>query len=433
MRRYGMVLGIGALWLAVTALALGIAVTPPASAGVGISDSRAETGAQLAPPAPAAGSFQGSAEWTIGSMTFESRYPDGFAFRLQASSSGGAIVSARVEWQHRPHNRPNQPITIRRADGAIDPATGEIVATWTPSGSTAVPPWVGVYYRWKLRDEAGNEYVTEQASAEYADTSREWARTETDEVSVFASDLPDNMGDLVAEAMAAQHQKYLDGWGGTLPYRPRVILFGDFDAWLAWQVGHQDTTGLGVIRVGVTSDEWGGTVQVLYGPPEELAYGTVVHEVEHLYQAEFLAGRLAFTPGWFIEGDATFYQLDSTPDLAVEYVAQKVRAGQLPPLLQGNGPTTVGQNALDGYYIGYQFFAWLDEKWGIAMHRQIMELLADDLPFLDALEQATGMSAAELEREWRIWLGASPDAPTLVPTWTPPPFLPTPTLMQFGK
>ncbi len=420
MRRRAIVVGIPLIL--VTLLAV-VAVTPPVNA----SDRSVPAGGAALPR-------QNAAEWIVESQAFESRYPNGFVFTLRASSSGGAIVSARVEWIHRPNIRPNQPITVRRADGEIDPATGDIVAVWTPTQSTAVPPWVGVYYRWLLRDEAGNEYETDQFFAEYADEGNEWDRHESDDVLVFSTGLPDDMGELVVEAMAFQRQKYLDGWGQALPYRPRVILFGDFDTWLEWQVGHQDTTGLGLVRVGVTSDEWGGTVQVLYGTPEELAYGTVLHEIEHLYQREFLAGRISFTPGWFIEGDASFYQADDEiHPVATGYVQRLVQGGKLPVLLQGSGPTTVGENALHGYYMGYKFFEWLDMQWGIDIHREIMNLLAQDVPFTDALEAATGVTVLELESEWRMWLGAPGIVPTLVPTWTIPSFLPTPTLMQFGS
>ena len=423
MKRHTTVVGITGGLVVLMVLALSVAFTP-----------RADAGLQVDTPQEVAAPRFNEADWTIVSQAFESRYPNGFAFTLEASSSAGPIVSAEVEWVHRPHIRANEPLTVRRAEGEIDPNTGQIVAVWEPTQGTAVPPWVGVYYRWTLRDEAGNEFETEQYSGEYADEGNAWDRHESDDVLVFSTGLPANMGELVVEAMAFQRQKYIDGWGQELPYRPRVILFGDFDTWLEWQVGHQDTSGLGVVRVGVTSDEWGGTVQVLYGTPEELAYGTVLHEVEHLYQREFLAGRVSFTPGWFIEGDATFYQADDEIDrVASRYVQNLVQSGQLPVLLQGDGPTTVGENALHGYYMGYKFFQWLDMNWGIEMHRKIMNLLAEDWPFTDALEAATGMSVLELESAWRTWLGAPGVVPTLVPTWTLPSFLPTPTLMQFGS
>jgi hypothetical protein len=73
--------------------------------------------------------------------------------------------------------------------------------------------------------------------------------------------------------------------------------------------------------------------------------------------------------------------------------------------------------------MGFTFFTWMNEKWGMEMHLTIMTLLGQDMPYKDAVEQATGMSMLDLEREWRAWLGAPTDVPTLVPTWTPPAFM----------
>jgi hypothetical protein len=393
----------------------------------------ADANAQEDAPAPPVSDSppQDTAAWTVDQMTFESNYPDGFTFRIQASSSGGPIVSARAEWTHRPNTRPDRPLQVRRADGEIDFETGLITATWSPTGSSnRIPPWVGVDYHWQLRDEAGNEFITEMAFAEYEDNSKDWIRLEADEVIVFSNGLPEEIPEMVVEAMAVQRQKYEDGWGQLLPYRPRVILFGDMDTWLEWQTGYQDTSGLGVIAIGWTSDVWGGTTQVLYGSSEDLAYGTVLHEVEHLYQSEFLAARISFTPGWFIEGDAVFYQMDDRY-YAVNYVTSLINAGRLPVLLQGTGPTIIGENALHGYYMGYTFWAYLEERWGLEIHRTIMDLLAEDMPFVDAMEQATGMSIEELESGWRVSLGAPAQVPTLIPTWTPAfPVIVTPTPMK---
>ncbi|MCD4684516.1 MAG: hypothetical protein K8S97_01085 [Anaerolineae bacterium] len=205
----------------------------------------------------AAAQDAGTAEWTISRMDFTSVYPRGFQFVLDAESSGGPIVSARVVWQHRPTNRANEPVRVRRATGEIDMESMIITATWEPSGATNVPPWVAVYYAWELRDEAGNEYVTERQMAEYADASRVWTRLETDDAIIFSEGMVAGAGELVAEALAATRQKYLDGWGGTLPYKPRIILFHDFDTFNEWRINAIDTSGLGYVSVGVTSDAWG--------------------------------------------------------------------------------------------------------------------------------------------------------------------------------
>ena len=97
-------------------------------------------------------------------------------------------------------------------------------------------------------------------------------------------------------------------------------------------------------------------------------------------------------------------------------------------------PSVSGDTPRLGYDIGYSFFEWLRvTSGGLDAHATIMALLGEDVPFFDALEQALGRTTTEIERDWRLWLGASADAPTLVPTWTPPPFLTPPTPMQFGN
>lgn len=371
-------------------------------------------------------------EWAVTQMDFTSLYPRGFRFQLAAESGGGAIVSARVVWQHRPTNRANEPIRVRRAIAEYDEESGVFTATWEPSGSTNVPPWVAVYYAWELRDEAGNEYVTDRQMVEYADESRVWTRLETDDAIIFSEGLPAMVGEMVASALAQNRQKYLDGWGATLPYKPRIILFHDRASFDEWRVDAIDTTGLGYVTVGITSDAWGGTAQVLYRSYEELAYETVLHEVEHMHQYEYLhPGRTKYTPGWFVEGDARFYEV-SPNQFDVDLVRDLAVTGQLPTLLQGTGPTVSGEDSLRGYAMGFMFWRFLIERWGMDIHLELMELLNDDLALNEALEIATGLDPLTLETDWRTWLGAvNPVPPTLVPTPTMLPFPPSPT--PFGQ
>jgi hypothetical protein len=49
------------------------------------------------------------------------------------------------------------------------------------------------------------------------------------------------------------------------------------------------------------------------------------------------------------------------------------------------------------------------------------------------LEQVLGLPLLEIENRWREWIGAPGPAPTLIPTWTLPPFPPTVTPFQFNN
>jgi len=410
-RRGALAVVIPLFLVAVLSLALLNQVTPQASAR------------GVEPQVLAAPAAQNSATWTITDDVFTSKYPHGFKFSIQASSSGGAIERVRVIW-NKATLRATETRQVYAIDAELD--EGTYLASWEPDATQMLPPWSLLAYHWEFRDAAGNVYETEPVQVEYADNTQPWQRSESDDAIVFTLDLQDGVRQDVLDALAQQRDKYLAVWGAPLPYRPRIVLFGDLDAWNAWRTVPQ--YGSGVV-VGQTFDQWGVIAQVAYPTPNsdtlyELAYATVPHETEHLYQGEFLSGRNRNdVPGWFIEGDATFFQIAQYED-PLGYIRGRAADDTLPRLLTDNpadAPRTDGDNWMDGYYGGYTFFLWLEETTGgLTAEAQAMKLLAQDAPFMSTLEQVTGMTTDQIERAWRVWLGAPAEPPALIPTWTPP-------------
>jgi hypothetical protein len=408
--------------VAVLSLALLNQITPQASAR------------SVEPPVVAQAVAQNSATWTITDDLFTSKYPAGFSFSIKASSSGGPVERARLIW-NKATLRATETRQVYAIDAELVTKSGMYYAAWEPDTTKMLPPWSLFAYHWEFRDAAGNVFETEPVQTEYADTTHGWKRSESDDAIVFTLDLQDSVRQDALDALAQQRDKYLAVWGAPLPYRPRIVLFGDLSAWDAWRTVPE--YGSGTV-VGQTFDEWGVIAQVAYPAPNEetlreLAYATVPHETEHLYQGEFLSGRhRGDMPGWFIEGDATFFQITQYED-PLGYIRSRAADNSLPRLLTDNpadAPRIDGDEWMDGYYGGYTFFLWLEETTGgLDAEAQAMKLLGDDAPFLDTLEQVTGMTTDQIERGWRVWLGAPADPPTLVPTWTPPamPWISTPT------
>lgn len=375
------------------------------------------TGASAVAQDDAGSGKEATAVWTVGELTFESRYPRGFVFTAEISSSAGPIVRGRVIWSHAPGTQKSRPVEV-------DPATGRLIASWEPGPGESAPPWLGLTYIWSVGDAAGNSFETEPRYAEYADNSRSWIRSESDDIIVFSQGLPPEVNDLTLAAMAEQRETYRAAWGDLLPYKPRAILFGDWEAWNEWQVGVSSAR-----YAGLTRSEWGGTVQRGSASDlRQLAYGTVLHEIAHLYQDAFTVMPAG---SWFTEGNATFFELERYYDYegAVRALAA---AGELPALLDGAGPGVSGRNARRGYDIGYTFWKWLVNNYGLEGHRELVTLIDRGVRRNDAIEQVTGLPLAEVERRWRVWLGASPIPPTLIPT-PPFTFLPSPTPYSPGK
>lgn len=349
----------------------------------------------------------GDAEWTFEEPTFASNYPNGFEFTARVSSSKADIQDATVVWSHAPRN-------LSRRSAEYDETTGLFKAVYDNSEST--PPWVAVNYRWLLTDTAGNTFRGEWiVGEEYTDDSHEWERFESEDIIVFVeAGLPDETGQQTLDAMAAQRETYRQAWGDVLSYRPRAILFSSRDSFVEWRQGQTNPS-----VIGQTDASWGGIVQVISsrGGVIDLAWGTVLHEVGHLYQSEFVLTGLP-TGTWQNEGNATLFEIYQMYDYE-QRVRNLAANNQLPALLIGTGPSQAsrGPDGIGrlGYDMGYAFYKWFVEFYGLDGHRQLIETLGPSVGFNEALELVTGLPVTEIERRWRIWLGATPDAPTLIP------------------
>lgn len=387
--------------------------TPTQSSGAGTTALIADDTNPYDEPAE----YTGDAEWTLTDLTFQSNYPNGFEFHAKPTSSKGTVVSASVQWSHNPH------ADRARAIGEVD-ATGIATAIWDAT-SNRVPPWVAVNYRWSFTDSAGNSYQTEWIlGAEYEDTTRQWTRAESEDIIVFIEDgLTQEVIDMTFDAMEERRPDFIALFGRQLAYKPRAILFFDYDTFLEWRGVTVNTNN--TILAGQTTDYWGATVQAfLFGDLEEMTFGTVPHEIAHLYQADLYDFR---APGWWIEGNATYFEISKGYDYE-QRVRDLAFFYDIPPLLQGLGPVPndlgPDERGRLGYDMGYTFNEWLIDNYGPEAHLQIVQLLEEGVyrnesdEFNVILEQITGLSIAEIERRWRTWLGASPEAPTLIPTPT---------------
>lgn len=370
------------------------------------------------------GTSVGTANWIISESAFRSNYPDGFTFAVNASSDQGEIVTASVVWSHTPYE-------LQRREARSVPNNGRITLPVILPDPLA--PFAAVNYYWSFIDSEGNRFRTNWIVGNefLPDNPEEWTRVESEDIIlVLENELPDELIDMTLDAMEQQRSTFKAAWGGVLSYKPRVVLFAD-------QTEFSRVFGnfFGSI-IGRTDSKWGATVQVVTDDDlTDLAYGTVPHEIAHLYQFD-VVGESGFPAGsWLSEGNATLFELSQQYDY-IARVKNFAARGELPSLLLGSYDTlfatTIGSDGLGrlGYDVGYSFFHWMITTYGLDSHRVMVEALAEGVERNAAIEQAIGMSALEIETAWARWLGAEGPAPT-PPPLTEMRFPPTPT--PFGQ
>jgi hypothetical protein len=374
--------------------------------------------------------------FSIQNLSYISRYPAGLEFKLTILPPDGEEIAA---------------VTLLYefaggARGRIQAQPTAVENEWigVPFDTHGLPPWQVMDVNFRISTISGLSVETTPVMVEYYDPTRPWWRAESQDAIVYWFDFPRELGDEVMKAIAAVRGKYEAGFGGLLSYRPRVIIFPPGDAIGEYQAGGQNnprttgsannTTQSAVLRVrGLEIEDI--RKDCIWNEPRDLnwqmrfAASVTTHEIAHLYQYEFFN---ATGPAWWIEGQATFFELDSGPfDARMRHLATYEDLSTL----QGQGPSgMVGTPASDGcthlgYEMGTSFINWLVNSYGgYDTHRQIVELMARNISLDAALEQVTGISFIELEKQWRAYLGLNPE-PVIIPTPTfaLPPFLLTPT------
>lgn len=314
-----------------------------------------------------------------------------------------------------------------------------------PYDRGGLAPWMTMDVFWRVAFGAEGVAQTEPINVQYTDPTREWFRMESDDVIAYWFDFSEELGTVVAEAFVAVRARYLEAFGEFLPFKPTVVIFPPGELLGEFRVGGQinpRTTGFAV------SDSFAAVLRIRGLEIEELrqdciwneprdeewqmrfAASVATHEVGHLYQFEFGGG--AAGPTWWVEGQATYLELEMGP--VEERLRALVAAGEDLFTLQGTGPPgMVSMAASDGcthlgYEMGAHFINYIVNRFGPEAHATIVDNIL--LMSLDeAIELATGVPLSQLERDWRAYLGANPE-PNIIPT-QPMMFPPTPT--PFGQ
>ncbi len=359
--------------------------------------------------------------FTFTGMTFQSSYPTGMTFTVAITPPENVTIrDVALEYTFTNTGDRGEPAEI--SQGA-EPNTW-VATLYALRGMT---PWHKIDASWRVRTTDGSTINTALLHAIYYDPTREWYRAESDDILVYWFGVSDELGRYVIDAMARNREKYREGFGILLPYRPVAIIYPPGGVWNEYKAGVAiDDTDFG--STGTIIEAPGSTVQRVRtlepaairkdciwnpaNPDQEFQFNqaasTTVHEVAHLYQHELgISG-----PTWWVEGQATFFE--TFPEYPVHDRLRKLaelRNGDFPSF-QGEGPGGGAYTASeDGcthliYDMGSSFMLWLvDAHGGLETYLAIVNEMEHGATLEQALQTATGVPMLDLENEWRAFLG----------------------------
>ncbi|PJF44680.1 MAG: hypothetical protein CUN55_02700 [Phototrophicales bacterium] len=379
-------------------------------------------------PAEVIGPFE------ISETTATSNYPHGAIFTVAIHSE--LAISNVTLFVRYPHGSGTRAIA-ERVDA--DSTQWRALLYDTPGQ----PPWQEFDFYWSITATNGEFAETTSQFFVYDDPTRVWFKSETPLLRLYWFGYDESFGQVAQEAVYAVRERHEQGFGRGLTYTPIAVLFPDLTTFAEFQAGGESGVRR---RAGFTSNDLGMTVQrfldlgnssscPLYPHPEEQTLewlydytATVItHEITHLYQYD----NNIIGPTWFIEGGATWF---SSNPLRGRQEGLRDRAPDDDlPTLQGVGPsssafTPNGCNALV-YWMGTSFHNYIYGAYGMDTIATWYDLVSRNFSMDDALVEATGKTLAELERDWRLYLGLNPEV--FVRPTDPYQFPPTPT--PFGS
>ncbi|MGD1997037.1 MAG: peptidase MA family metallohydrolase [Anaerolineae bacterium] len=338
-------------------------------------------------------------------QSVESHFPDNMTFQLSVRSDAGDIVEAtlylEVGWAEAIELVVPEPFT---------PAPEvQLTAIWT-TGSQTVPPFIEIIYHWQLTDANGETFSTEPVQTEYADTNHDWERLQDEHAIVLWYDRPSSFGEDLFRA-AQEAYDHVANITGTTTDRPiRIVIYNtqaDFCVMYSicetW-VGGQTFSGITV--------QWGTD-------RDWLVHDVVPHELAHVFYGEVFRDTWVNVPTWFNEGIAVYNErTDHSEEMGmVRDAAEEGRLRSLPVMTRGGG-VAHGEVGL-WYAIAYSLVAYVADAYGEETLGELILTLAGNTRFEEALAQTTGLDMAQLELEWRAWLGypvESVPTPITLPT-----------------
>ncbi len=273
----------------------------------------------------------------------------------------------------------------------------DLAWAWEMRKTGSIPPGTTIWWRWRVQDADGREYLSDRQELAYTDARFEWQSYSRDNITLYWYAGGGGFGATLADATA-------DGLA-TLELRQEMTE--PINAFI--YADAQD------VRDAVLfAQEWVGglafpthNILLIAVPPNPSpsAVAGLVHELAHLLVEEVTFNCFGDLPRWLDEGLATYAEgpMGAPRQSMLDRAAA---AGELVTLRSLSSSFAASHESANlSYAQSRSIVAYLIDTYGWERMRQLLETFAGGSTYDAALLDVYEMDAGELDLEWRASLG----------------------------
>jgi hypothetical protein len=348
--------------------------------GIAVRSVGAGQGVALAAPPPL----------TVAKNEAVTKFPDGITFMLDAEVPG---LVANIELEYREPGLDTWSVELP----AFTPgATALDVTQALDLRAGQLPPGVDIDYRWRITEQNGDVLETPEQTVLWSDNRYDWTPLVGPHVTVYAYgadpafqkailDTAERTVNRLSTAYHATPDQTIRIWA----YAARDDLYGalppNSEPWIAGAA----FPGLHLIMAILPPGNMNEVKRV------------VPHEISHQVLGQATENPFNNPPKWLDEGLAVYSQ-ESGRDPFYEHALELAAKGQVPPLATLNGDFPYDHDgAMAAYAFSLSAVVYILDTWGDAGMARLIAAFPEGITYDDTIQQALGISFAELDRQWR--------------------------------
>ncbi len=268
---------------------------------------------------------------------------------------------------------------------------------WDMRRRGSMPPGATIWWRWRVTDDLGQEFLTPRQETAFADERFDWQSHTDGNVTFYWYNGGDDLGLRIANGVRSGLETLELGKDLVAPITVFVYVSSQ-DVQGAVLFAQTWTGGLAFVQHNI--------ILITVDPAEfERDLPGVVHELAHLLVEEVTFNCFGGLPTWLDEGLAVYAEggLPKSQQIAIE---EAIANDNLISLRSLNSSFPAGHSgAILSYALSYSLVDYLLDTHGWPKMQELLAVFSQGSTDEKAIQQVYGWGYDELEAAWRQYLG----------------------------